>query len=195
VSFTASCAAPTGRVPGLRGAYSSSPVHRALVLVLGTNIAVLLDCSKSSRQCSLPYLLTYAPWGVIALRWPNRPLAASARVAVVSAHGDTGGRAISRSFSARIASMPRAGREVTSARCIGRSEVKTKRMVCPCLRFCNIPSTLGIHGSAGERGAQWGDRTCFDDRDLSGTIGRAVRCAFDWSRSRRPPSARSRLIP
>ena len=56
VSFTASCAAPTGRVPGLRGA-SSSPVHRALVLVLGTNIAVLLDCSKSSRQCSLPYLL------------------------------------------------------------------------------------------------------------------------------------------
>ena len=58
VSFTASCAAPTGRVPGLRGA-SSSPVHRALVLVLGTNIAVLLDCSKSSRQCSLPSLLTY----------------------------------------------------------------------------------------------------------------------------------------
>ena len=52
-----SCAAPTGRVPGLRGA-SSSPVHRALVLVLGTDIAVLLDCSKSSRQCSLPYLLT-----------------------------------------------------------------------------------------------------------------------------------------
>ena len=41
------------------GALSSSPVHRALVLVLGTNIAVLLDCSKSSRQCSLPYLLTY----------------------------------------------------------------------------------------------------------------------------------------
>ena len=41
------------------GALSSSPVHRALVLVLGTNIAVLLDCSKSSKQCSLPYLLTY----------------------------------------------------------------------------------------------------------------------------------------
>ena len=41
------------------GALSSSPVHRALVLVLGTNIAVLLDCSKSSRQCSLSYLLTY----------------------------------------------------------------------------------------------------------------------------------------
>ena len=40
------------------GALSSSPVHRALVLVLGTNIAVLLDCSKSSRQCSLPYFLT-----------------------------------------------------------------------------------------------------------------------------------------
>jgi hypothetical protein len=39
------------------GALSSSPVHRALVLVLGTSIAVLLDCSKSSRQCSLPYLL------------------------------------------------------------------------------------------------------------------------------------------
>ena len=29
-----------------------------LVLVLGTNIAVLLDCLKSSRQCSLPSLLT-----------------------------------------------------------------------------------------------------------------------------------------
>ena len=42
------------------GALSSSPVHRALVLVLGTNIAVLLDCSKSSRQCSLPYLLLTA---------------------------------------------------------------------------------------------------------------------------------------
>ena len=41
------------------GALSSSPVHRALVLVLETNIAVLLDCSKTSRQCSLPYLLTY----------------------------------------------------------------------------------------------------------------------------------------
>ena len=43
------------------GALSSSPVHRALVLVLETNIAVLLDCSKSSRQCVafLPYLLTY----------------------------------------------------------------------------------------------------------------------------------------
>ena len=38
---------------------SSSPVHRAFVLVLGANIAVLLDCSKSSRQCSLSYLLTY----------------------------------------------------------------------------------------------------------------------------------------
>ena len=43
------------------GALSSSPVHRALVLVLGTSIAVLLDCSKSSRQCSLSYLLTYLP--------------------------------------------------------------------------------------------------------------------------------------
>ena len=41
------------------GAHSSSPVHRALVLVLGTNIAVLSDCSKSSRQCSLPSFLTY----------------------------------------------------------------------------------------------------------------------------------------
>jgi hypothetical protein len=50
------------RVPGLIGALSSSPVHRAFVLVSGTNnnIAVVLDCSKtkSSRQCSLSYLLT-----------------------------------------------------------------------------------------------------------------------------------------
>ena len=36
-------------------------VHRAFVLVLGANIAALLDCSKSSRQCSLSYLLTYLP--------------------------------------------------------------------------------------------------------------------------------------
>ena len=27
--------------------------------VLGTNRAVLFDCSKSSRQCSLPSFLTY----------------------------------------------------------------------------------------------------------------------------------------
>jgi len=40
VSSTANCAASTGRVPGLLGALSSSPVHRAFVLVLGTNIAV-----------------------------------------------------------------------------------------------------------------------------------------------------------
>ena len=48
-----------GSSPWSYGALSSSPVHRALVLVLGTNIAVLLDCSKSSRQCSLPSFLTY----------------------------------------------------------------------------------------------------------------------------------------
>ena len=40
VSSTAHWAASTGRVPGL-GGVSSSPVHRAFVLVLGTNIAVL----------------------------------------------------------------------------------------------------------------------------------------------------------
>ena len=55
------------------GALSSSPVDRALVLVLGTNIAVLLDCSKSSRQCSLPSFLTYL--GVVGLK--QRSLAAS----------------------------------------------------------------------------------------------------------------------
>ena len=46
------------------GAPSSSPVHRALVLVLGTNIAVLLDCSKSSRQCNVLtcFLLTTLLW-------------------------------------------------------------------------------------------------------------------------------------
>ena len=42
------------------GALSSSPVHRALVLVLGTNIAVLLDCpSRLDSVAFLPYLLTY----------------------------------------------------------------------------------------------------------------------------------------
>ena len=47
------------------GALSSSPVHRALVLVLGTNIAVLLGGSKSSRQsvCDLYYLLYLIPDG------------------------------------------------------------------------------------------------------------------------------------
>ena len=45
------------------GALSSSPVHRALVLVLGTNIAVLLDCSKSPSF--LTSLLTYCTEGVI----------------------------------------------------------------------------------------------------------------------------------
>ena len=59
VSSTASCAASTGRVPGLRGAFIIASTPCSLVLVLGTNIAVLLDCSKSSRQCSLSYLLTY----------------------------------------------------------------------------------------------------------------------------------------
>jgi len=48
------------------GALSSSPVHRAFVLVLGTNIAVLLDCSKSSRQCSL--FITYLKY----LLWSSR---------------------------------------------------------------------------------------------------------------------------
>ena len=41
------------------GALSSSPVHRALVLVLGTNIAVLLDCSSRLDSVAfLTYLLT-----------------------------------------------------------------------------------------------------------------------------------------
>ena len=49
------------RVPGLIGALSSSPVHRAFVLVLGTNIAVVLDCSKRRSRLDsvrLSYLLT-----------------------------------------------------------------------------------------------------------------------------------------
>ena len=45
------------------GALSSSPVHRALVLVLGTNIAVLLDCpSRLDSVAFLTYLLTYDLW-------------------------------------------------------------------------------------------------------------------------------------
>ena len=39
------------------GALSSCPVHRTLVLVLGTHIAASLDCSESSRQCGLYYSL------------------------------------------------------------------------------------------------------------------------------------------
>ena len=56
----ASCAAPTGRESLVLGALSiiaSTPV--LLCWCWGTNIAVLLDCSKSSRQCSLPYLLYF----------------------------------------------------------------------------------------------------------------------------------------
>ena len=43
------------------GGVESSPVHRAFVLVLGANIAVLLGCSKSSIDsvAFLTYLLTY----------------------------------------------------------------------------------------------------------------------------------------
>ena len=48
VSSTASVAAPTGRVPGLRGAFIIASTPCSCVGVLGTNIAVLLDCSKSS---------------------------------------------------------------------------------------------------------------------------------------------------
>ena len=85
VSSTANCAASTGRVPGL-GGVSSSPVHRAFVLVLGTNIAVLLDCSKSSRQCSLSYLLTTylrrQPDQVIRENPANRGTETSAEVLV-----------------------------------------------------------------------------------------------------------------
>ena len=50
------------------GALSSSPVHRALVLVLGTNIAVLLDCSKSSRQCIASSPVTYVTYFLSKLR-------------------------------------------------------------------------------------------------------------------------------
>ena len=47
------------------GALSSSPVHRALVLVLGTNIAVLLDCSSRLDSVAfLPYLLTLQQGGM-----------------------------------------------------------------------------------------------------------------------------------
>ena len=37
--------------------------------------AVLLDCSKSSRQCSLSYLLTYSARWMDAARWWNEQLA------------------------------------------------------------------------------------------------------------------------
>ena len=47
VSFTASCAAPTGRVPGLRGAFITASTPCSCV-----------GCSKSSKQCDLYYLLT-----------------------------------------------------------------------------------------------------------------------------------------
>ena len=58
VSSTASYAAPTGRVPGLRGAFiiASTPCSCVGVGDQHSGIVVLL---KSSRQCSLYYLLTY----------------------------------------------------------------------------------------------------------------------------------------
>ena len=41
------------------GALSSSPVHRTLVLVSGTNIAVLLCCECLDSVTFITYLLTY----------------------------------------------------------------------------------------------------------------------------------------
>ena len=57
VSCLINAAAHGGAHGGAHGAGVAE--EHALVLVLGTNLAVLLDCSKSSRQCSLYYLLTY----------------------------------------------------------------------------------------------------------------------------------------
>ena len=54
MSFTASCAAPTGRVPGLRGAFIIASTPCSCVGVGETNIAVLLDCS--SRLDSVGFL-------------------------------------------------------------------------------------------------------------------------------------------
>ena len=46
------------------GALSSSPVHRALVLGVGSNIAVLLDCrSRLDSVAFFTYLLTYLERG------------------------------------------------------------------------------------------------------------------------------------
>ena len=58
VSFTASCAAPTGRVPGLRGAFIIASTPCSCVGV-GDQHSGIVRLSESSRQCSLPYLLTY----------------------------------------------------------------------------------------------------------------------------------------
>jgi len=60
VSFTASCAAPTGRVPGLRGAFIIASTPCSCVGV-GDQHSGIVRLSESSRQCSLPYLLTYLP--------------------------------------------------------------------------------------------------------------------------------------
>ena len=60
VSFTASYAASTGRVPGLGGAFiiASTPCSCVGVRDQHSGIVRLFE---SSGQCSLPYLLTYLP--------------------------------------------------------------------------------------------------------------------------------------
>ena len=73
VSSTANVAAPTGRVPGLRGAFIiARRQYTVLLLVLvlagDQHSGIVLDCSKSSRQCSLPSFLTYLLIESLALR-------------------------------------------------------------------------------------------------------------------------------
>ena len=62
VSPTTNYVAPAGRVPGLHEGrfHHRQPVHRALVLGVGSNIAVLLGCrSRLGSVNVLTYLLTY----------------------------------------------------------------------------------------------------------------------------------------
>ena len=59
VSSTASVAAPTGRVPGLRGAFIIASTPCFCVGIGDEHSGIVRLFSKSSRQCSLSYLLTY----------------------------------------------------------------------------------------------------------------------------------------
>ena len=71
VSSTASVAAPTGRVPGLRGAFIIASTPCSCVGIGDQHSGIVRLFEVSSRQCSLPYFLTY----LLTVRWPLSPLA------------------------------------------------------------------------------------------------------------------------
>ena len=65
VSFTACCAAPTGRVPGLRGAFIIASTPCSCVGIGDQHSGIVRLFEVVYRQCSLPSLLTYLVRGYL----------------------------------------------------------------------------------------------------------------------------------